>query len=599
MRHTIIFLFFMLFFNSTLKAGDIYVSNAKGNDSNDGSKASPIETLEMALKKAREWRRLKSPEAEGGINIILEGGTYQLTKPIFFRPEDSGTKSSPTVIRALESEEVIISGGKKITSWQKGVNDERVPLRLRDSIWVTTQAPMIGNHILETRQLWVNNHKALRATQFGFDKMERMKDFSPKDQSITIPTPNQDLKKASQLEMLVNQRWATAILRVKEMEDLGDGYTKVKFHEPESSIEFSHPWPQPVIDGEKGSSAFCLENALELLDTPGEWYQDYPSGLIYYYPKEGEDMMSAEVIAPVLETLLEISGTRERGVENISFYGLSFEHSAWRHPLTHGNVTLQGGFRFIDGYKLETPGLFHKAELENQAWIERPEAALKLEFAKDINFNDCKFSHLGATGVDLQYAVSSSSINDCNFQDIGGTAILIGWFSENGFETHIPYVPSIKDDLCHDIKICGNNITNAANEDWGCVGIGAGYVRGIEIDKNIVKDVSYSGICVGWGWTALESGMRDNRITGNTISNYAKRLYDAGGIYTLSNQPGSVISGNKISLPEKAPYATNDRAFTIYFDEATDSYKVEDNDCQKGTFGYNKPGPNMVIKEKE
>ena len=85
--------------------------------------------------------------------------------------------------------------------------------------------------------------------------------------------------------------------------------TIVRFHDPESRLEFAHPWPQPVIDGEKGNSTFCLVNALELLDQPGEWYQDYPSGRIYYYPRPHEDMTKAQVIIPALETLLTISGT--------------------------------------------------------------------------------------------------------------------------------------------------------------------------------------------------------------------------------------------------------------------------------------------------
>lgn len=88
---------------------------------------------------------------------------------------------------------------------------------------------------------------------------------------------------------------------------------------PKARLEFAHPWPQPVIDGEKGNSTFCLVNALELLDQPGEWYQDYPSGRIYYYPRPHEDMTKAQVIIPALETLLTISGTLERPVRNIYF----------------------------------------------------------------------------------------------------------------------------------------------------------------------------------------------------------------------------------------------------------------------------------------
>ena len=81
----------------------------------------------------------------------------------------------------------------------------------------------------------------------------------------------------------------------------------------------------------------------------------------------------------------------------------------------------------------------------------------------------------------------------------------------------------------------------------------------------------------------------------NRISNYARKLYDVGGIYVMSNQPGSVISGNTISMPYPAPYATNNRAFCIYFDEATDGYTVSGNIMPEESYGFNKPGKNLKI----
>ena len=65
------------------------------------------------------------------------------------------------------------------------------------------------------------------------------------------------------------------------------------------------------------------------------------------------------------------------------------------------------------------------------------------------------------------------------------------------------------------------------------MGIGAGYVSGIDISHNEVCHLNYSGICVGWGWTSLESGMKNNRIEANYVHHFARRLYDAGGLYTL------------------------------------------------------------------
>lgn len=596
MKKLILASFILICSHATVTAGDIYVS-AGGNDSAAGTADAPLKTIDAALRQAREWRRLGlNDKTRGGISIIIRGGTYRLDRPIFIRPEDSGTPESPTVIRGEADAETVISGGVSVTGWRKGCDDPRLPATVRDKVWVA-DAPMSGNRIVYARQMYADGRKALRATQFGEYGMERMAAFSPEDESITIPTPGTDLSGARQLEMTVHQRWAIAILRVKEMKDMGNGLTKVWFHQPESRLEFAHPWPQPVIDGERGNSSFCLSNALELLDEPGEWYQDYPSGRIYYYPEDGRTPDKMQITVSAMETLVVIGGTRERTVSNVTFSNLSFMHAAWTRPLREGHVTLQGGFRLIDAYKLDKPGLFHKAELENQAWIARPEAAVTARFATNITFCGCRFSHVGATAVDFAYAVSSSAVDSCTFTDIGGTAIMAGHFGEGGFETHIPYSPAIPSDMCNNITISSCRIDDAANEDWGCAAISVGYVSETDIVQNEISNVNYSGICVGWGWTAKESGMHDNRITGNYIHDYARQLYDVGGIYTLSNQPGSVISGNRISLPADAPYATNDRAFCIYFDEATDGFTVENNECPKPLFGYNRPGPHMNVKE--
>ena len=598
MKKQIITLFLSSAFASPAAlAGDIYVS-PDGDDAAKGTVTEPLKTVEAALRQAREWRRLGASEAEGGIDIILGGGVYRLDKPIFIRPEDSGTPAAPTTIRGTEGATAVISGGVSVTGWRLAADDPRLPASARGKVWVA-EAPMSNGRIVYARQLYADGRKAVRATQFdGPYSMERMKAFSPEDESITIPTPAVDLSRAGQLEMIVHQRWAIAILRVRAMKDMGDGTTKVWFYQPESRLEFAHPWPQPVIDGERGSSSFALVNAIELLDRPGEWYQDYPSGRIYYYPEDGRRPDQAAVTVPALETLVEIGGTRERMVSNVRFANLSFEHAAWTRPLREGHVTLQGGFRLIDAYKLAEPGLFHKAELENQAWIARPEAAVAAQFATGVAFTGCRFSHVGATALDFRYAVSSSEITACTFSDVGGTAVMAGSFGEGGFETHIPYVPAIPSDVCRNITISRCTISDATNEDWGCAAVSAGYVSDMLIERNEVAGVNYSGICVGWGWTAKESCMRNNRIVNNNVRDYARILYDAGGIYTLSNQPGSLISGNKISLPADSPYATNSRAFCVYFDEATDGFTVENNDMPKPLFGYNKPGPALIVKDK-
>lgn len=574
-------------------AGEIWVSPA-GNDRSAGSRKMPLRTVAQALRQAREWRRLSDPAVAGGIYIRLERGVYPLEETLFLRPEDSGTQSSPTVIEAVEPGKAVISGGLRVTGWQRPADlPPGLPAVAKGKVWVA-DAPIKGNRIVESRQLWVNGRKAVRATWLEKGKMERMLDFDTEKEEIWIPTPAiEGLDKESRLEMTVHQRWAIAILRVKEWEVQGER-TRVTFHQPESRLEFQHPWPQPVIGGEKGNSSFTLGNAIRLLDRPGEWYQEYPSGKIYYWPEDGTDLATAEVLVPALEALLEVDGSLSRPVSHLTFKGVRFEYASWMRPSTQGHVTLQGGMYLRDAYKLAVPGLPEKAELENQAWIERPEAALRIRGAQHINFLRCTFKHLGATGLDYEWAVGNCRVEGCLFTDIGGTALALGAFPSGGYETHVPYIPANKEEYCSDIRIANNLITEVTNEDWGCVGIGAGYVRRLTIEHNEVSFVNYSGICVGWGWTPLYSGMEQNRIRANYVHHFALQLYDAGGLYTLSNQPGSVMTGNRMEQMGRAPYATNDRAFYIYFDEATDGYRVENNWCPEPLFDSNRPGPANV-----
>lgn len=599
MKKTFTYLSFIIFLGwfPSLFAGEIYVS-LQGNDKNPGTKEAPFNTLNRAIKQAREWRRLNWPEVAGGIYIRLEEGVYAQRNSLFLRPEDSGTPDSPTVICAVDGAHPVISGGVAVTGWKRGCNHPAIPEKLKQKIW-SAEAPLIGNRRVETRQMWVNGHKVQRAAQFPDGGLERMIDFNPEEQTITIPVSQsvnpKRLQNAGQLEMIVHQRWAIAILRVKSI-DVKDGQAVVRFHEPESHLEFAHPWPQPVIGGEKGNSSFCLTNALELLDQPGEWFQEYPSGTIYYYPQASENMETAEVIIPTLETLVTIDGTLSRPVKHIQFNGITFEHTSWMRPSYQGHVTLQGGFPLLDAYKLQEPGLPEKAELENQAWITRPETAIRVRGAEHIDFKHCTFRHLSSTGLDYEWAVTASSVEDCQFTDIGGTALLVGAFPDGGLETHIPFIPADVRELCSHITIRNNFISNVTNEDWGCVGIGAGYVRNMDISHNEVCHLNYSGICVGWGWTSLESGMCNNRIEANYVHHFARRLYDAGGLYTLSNQPGSVMRNNRIEHLIEAPYATNDRAFYIYLDEATDGYTMENNWCPAERFDSNRPGKKNVWK---
>jgi len=135
---------------------------------------------------------------------------------------------------------------------------------------------------------------------------------------------------------------------------------KLSFMQPESRIQSEHPWPAPWLSKTTGNSAFWLLNAIQFLNAPGEWYLDRDAQKLYYWPRKGEQMETAQVIAPYLETLVRVQGNIDHPVSNIHFKGISFQHTGWLRPSEQGHVPHQVGMYMTDAYSLKIPGTADK-----------------------------------------------------------------------------------------------------------------------------------------------------------------------------------------------------------------------------------------------
>lgn len=574
-----------------LLAGEIWIS-PKGSDFNDGTRQSPKATLTSALRQAREWRRTEDNRIQGGITIYMEGGTYAFHEPVFIRPEDSGTKESPTIIRSVGDEKVILSGGISIKGWKK-----------QGKVWVA-DVPAFNGRPLDFRQLWVNGKKAVRARDVeDFEKMNRICSVDEKNEILYVPAvsirrliDNKGNLKAKYAEMVLHQMWCVANLRIRSVEVQGDS-AAIRFHQPESRIQFEHPWPHPMVTTDGHNSAFYLTNARELQDVPGEWYHDIDARKVYYYPREGEKMQEAEVIVPAVETLVRVEGTLDRPVRHIRFEKITFSYTTWMRPSEKGHVPLQAGMYLTDGYRIE-PKMqrdYLNHPLDNQGWLGRPAAAVRVVAARQIDFERCRFEHLGSTGLDYEEAVQGGVVRGCLFLDIAGNGLLVGSFSPAAHETHLPYNPADRREVCTQQQINNCYFTEIGNEDWGCLAIAAGYVGDVNIEHNEISEVPYSGISLGWGWTQTVNCMRNNRVHANLIHHYAKHMYDVAGIYTLGSQPKSYVTENCVHSIYKPGYVHDpNHWFYLYTDEGSSFITVRDNWTEGEKYLQNANGPGNV-----
>ncbi len=537
---TLLILVWHLSFIGAYGQSDFYVSPF-GDDSNSGTLEAPFKSIQ----KARDAVRQSITKAKGDHTVYLRGGTYWIDQTIKFDQRDSGEKNYKSIYQAYRDEKPVINGGVQIEGWEPHKN----------GIW---KASVKG---INFRQLYVNGQRAIRSRQPNSGDFHRLKAWDLAGERIIIDSRHiTDWDNFETVEMVAQLSWAESILRLKSFELYGtiagyDAYVTIQDEERDLLFPRGHP-------GKHNNQVFHFENAYEFLDAPGEWYLDLSAGLLFYMPRKGENMNYIEVIAPGVETLLEIEGTLDNPVKNLVFRGISFEHSTWTYPGEHGYLNMQSGQYDI------------KTESNGNQYVDRPPAGVTVIAAQNVLFERNLFQHMGSTAIDFFYGTKNCRIIGNIITDISGNGIAVGKFVEDKFtEAGIPYNPEDKREVCTNDVVSNNIVYRTGRDYFGTHGIVAGYPAGLTIEHNIVRDIPYSGISVGYGWTLKPNAMHDNLIAYNEISNVINLLADGAGIYMLSMQPGTKIIGNHIYNITRSKWAGTSPVAGIYLDEGTSGTK--------------------------
>ena len=515
-----------------------------GNDKNPGTKDQPVRTLQHA----RDLVRRLNQKMSGDITVYLNGGVYRLTEPLALDPADSGMNGHNVIYTAAADERPVISGGVEVTGWKRSDAGK--------NIWSAPAPAGLKN----TRQLYVNGVRAQRTrgllpvsvteTKEGYtaSSAAMAKWRNPGDIEF-VYTGGNALWSESSFGL---GPWTEPRCPVAGIEDTNITMAQPCWDNSTRRVMLPNGKRTANLVGPAsvGKQPAYVENAFELLGTPGQWYLDRKEGAIYYVPRLGEDLSKADVEVPVLEKLISARGTKDNPIHNIVFSHLQFSYATWLQPSSgegfseiQANVMITGK----DGYA--TQGLCKLASngtCPYGAWTKIP-GNVSFLYDKNIQLLNDAFVHLGAAGLELGNGSQSDLVQGCVFTDISGNGLELG-------DVDLPLATG--GEVTSDNQILNNHIYEIADEYHGGVGIDVGYAARTTIKHQQIDHVPYTAVSFGWGgWPdkiqqAGQANFSQKNAFGHSlIFNHMLLLADGGGIYTQG------LTGPKLSEGEKI-YAT-------------------------------------------
>jgi hypothetical protein len=511
-----------------------------------------------------------------GAVVHLGDGTYRLTAPLRFTAEDSGTSWV-----AAPGARPVISGAVRVTGWR--------PSSMVHGAWAAPAR-------FRTRELYVDGVRASRTTGPPPPFMVQTADgyADPSGSMAGWRNPRD-------IELVftgANGFWTQPRCDVASISPDG---TSVALRQPcWSNLHIPQNFPTPAQDpsydyddnpmgGFDGitpvTQPSLVENAFENLDGPGQWYLDSSAHRVFYIPRPGEDMRSADVEAPVLERLVD-----GEGASRVTFSGITFAYTTWRQPSgddgfaeMQANTTLRGpGASYRQGtcrYS-DPPGTCPFA-----SWPMQP-AAVDLASTRGVRIVGDRFVHLGAGAVHLGHGSRGDAVVGNEIGDISGNGVMLG-----STDDPTPWaVHAGPGEVSTGNVVRENWIHGVGAEYPGAVGIWLGYTRGSVVVNNQVDDVPYTGISIGWGgWHTDTLHLdnpninADNVVADNLIFNYMQVLEDGGAIYTNGFQGTSIAHG--LELRDNVAVNQGFGTDFVYYDDEGSSYITLDRNVEYGGAG--------------
>ncbi|MBI2201967.1 MAG: right-handed parallel beta-helix repeat-containing protein, partial [Armatimonadetes bacterium] len=232
------------------------------------------------------------------------------------------------------------------------------------------------------------------------------------------------------------------------------------------TLKFSLPSGHPP--GAFGVKKYVVWNVREGMKAPGQWYLDRAAGKVVYWPLPNEDMTNADAIAPTVESIFRLKGTKETPVRDVTLKGLTL--SVTHTPLKAGGF----GANAFDG-------------------------AVSMAFARQCRASELTVFNVGGQGIKA-WGCRGVRIENCETREVGACGMKVDGLDSVVTNNHVHHVGVLYP---------------------SAIGV---WIHGerAEVSHNEIHDTPY---------TAIAGGGHDHRIERNLIYKAMEALHDGAGIY--------------------------------------------------------------------
>ena len=338
------------------KSGIEFFVAPQAEEGGDGSISAPFHSLEQARDAVRELKRQGNYPAEG-VTVTLRGGTYGRAESFLLNEEDSGEEGAPVIYRSYPGEEAVLVGGTEIRLADcEKVSTDVIDRSLHGKIYSYNLAE---HGVKSYDSLQVTGHSAYYLQiQNLVGATIPVPEIFYNDESMHIARyPNEGYMLLGDIVENgdVIRNWSDDYIGRPEYvapEDRSKSPTPITFKVDDSHIKkwdnAKHAWvfgywyydwsdqtmPVRAIDTKAGTiqtdipsaygarkgQRFYIYNLIEELDTPGEWFYDEESGILYVYPLD-DNPNSKILMSFSSQNLVDMNRVRHVEFRDITFKG--------------------------------------------------------------------------------------------------------------------------------------------------------------------------------------------------------------------------------------------------------------------------------------